>query len=422
MRKKVIVVLLAGVLLAVAAFEYLIGFDLPAMNKQGEPSDKKKGEVTLHLVSWYPFSRQVLDLFHQRYPTITVENEQIDIAYYPDLIHTQMVSKSDMDIVWLYPNMLRQYFKMGALTDWSGRPWLNRYDEAAVDAGTVFGRVLGVPYNKYATVIFYNQDLFDRLHLSVPANWSELMDVSAKLQTYGVAPFVLGGKDAWMLQYLLTPRLAEIGDRYPGIYLKLQTGEKKWTDPEFHGLLDPYKDIVANHYALAKTAALGYDQVAAMFKEGKAAMWPMGSWAVERFSEEFRSFRVGMFPVPINRYGERPVVEIIANNFLTGMNWSRHPQELETFLQFLAEPEVAELYAQDTKSAVNLKGTPLIVGGSPVAMAALDRYKPVPMRNLSKSIEKTYLPYLQQIVLGQEVSEAAFLQALQAAQEKDNDE
>lgn len=376
--------------------------------------------VTLKLSTWQPVSRKVLDAFHAKYPYITVEHEQIDSQYYTDIIQTRMVSKEDMDIVWLYPDMLNQYSKIGALTNYSGKSWLANFEPEAVNLGTVYGQVLGIPYNEYVSVIFYNKSLFAQYGVPVPHDWEQLMAACELFQRNGVAPFVLGGKDAWSLQYLVAPRLSLLERMHPDIIRKLRTGEKKWTEPEFRGLFEPMNQVVEREYVLKGTAGLGYKQIAALFKDGKAAMWPMGSWALDEFPDDFSSFPLGIFPVPVNHTGEEEIVERTSNNYLAGITWSKHPEEIEKFMAFLSEPEVAKLYAEETKAAVNVRGAArrLPLQGE----AELQRAVSVQRVKLSKSIEKTYLLELQQIVMGERVSEETILRKLQAAQEKDNNE
>ncbi|MFC4600360.1 ABC transporter substrate-binding protein [Cohnella hongkongensis] len=379
-----------------------------------------KEPVTLKISSWNPLSQKVIDKFEETYPYITVEPDQI-ADQYREVIRTRVVSKADMDIVWMFPNQMREYVDQDVLMDMSNEAWKGNYLESAVQLGTVDGKTYGVPYNYYAVVIFYNRDVFRDLGLEVPTSWEELLDVSEKIKASGLSPFVTGGKDAWATQFMSSGQFGAYQHKDPLVFDKLASGEKKWTDPEFADFFGPLSELVDKGYFLENSVGLGNAQVVQVFKEGKAAMYPMGSWALDEFTEEFKEFEVGAFPIPLNKGGEPLVVNLISDNIFTGISWSKRQEEIKLFMEFIADPENAKLWSEDTKSAVT------VVGGTsptyhPIAAeltSSIESNISTIFPSLTPSMEPAYFPMLQQILLKQKPDLAKLMEEMQKAQEKD---
>lgn len=376
--------------------------------------------VTLKLTTWNPISQAAIDKFQDQYPHITIEHEQI-ADQYREIIRTRIISKADMDLIWMFPNQLREYAGQDVLMDMTGEPWLDNYLESAVQIGTVDGKTFGPSYNYYAVVFFYNKDIFKSLNLTPPSTWDELLEVSAKIKESGVAPIITGGKDAWATQFVTSSHYGYYQTENPALFDQLASGEKKWTDPELSGFFDPLIELVDKGYFLENSIGLGNDQVKQVFKEGKAAMYPMGTWSLEDFTEDFKEFEVGAFAVPLNRTGEPLVVNLVSDNIFTGVSWSKHQEEIKLFMSFLSEPENALLWSQDTKSAVTVKG-----GTSPdyhpiaaELSQVIDNNITSIFPSLTPSMEPTYFPILQQILLGEHPSAAELLAEMQRVQEKD---
>ncbi|WP_391572794.1 ABC transporter substrate-binding protein [Cohnella sp.] len=393
----------------------------PSASESGSaPSGEDKEPVTLKISSWNPLSQKVIEKFEEQYPYITVEPDQI-ADQYREVIRTRIVSKADMDIAWMFPNQMREYVDQNVLMDMSGEAWKDNYLESAVQLGTVDGKTYGVPYNYYAVVVFYNRDVFKNLGLNVPTTWEELLDVSEKIKASGLAPFVTGGKDAWATQFMSSGQFGAYQHKDPLVFEKLASGEKKWTDPEFADFFGPLSELADKGYFLENSVGLGNAQVVQVFKEGKAAMYPMGSWALDEFPADFKEFEVGAFPIPLNKAGEPLVVNLISDNIFTGISWSKHPEEVKLFMDFIAWPETAKLWSDDTKSAVT------VVGGTsptyhPIAeelTKSIESNISTIFPSLTPSMEPAYFPMLQQILLKQKPDLAKLMEEMQKAQEKD---
>ncbi|WP_342564581.1 extracellular solute-binding protein [Paenibacillus sp. FSL R7-0345] len=384
-------------------------------------NDAEKEPVVLKLTTWNPISQTVVDKFQEKYPYITIEHDKV-YDQFREIIRTRIVSKSDMDMLWLFPNQVAEFSKENVLMDITGSPWLDNYLEAAVKLGTVDGKTYGVPYNSQPIVMFYNKMLFGELGLEIPQTWDELLVVSEQIKASGTAPMVIGSKDGWATQFITTSQFGLYQHDNPDVFAQLASGDKKWTDPEFSTYFDGMKELADKGYLLENSVGLSYDQVAQVFKEGKAAMWPMGEWGYsENFDADFSAFELGAFPIPVNR-GDQPLVtNLVSDNLLVGVSWSKHQEEIKLFMDFVADPEIAKIWSDETKQAVTVKGgtsetySPLASSLQPLVDASEAQIFP----SMTSSIEPVMFPIFQQILLKQDVDTAKLLEQMQAAQDKD---
>ena len=314
--------------------------------------------ITLKMLHFVPYPKGVLQKFHEKYPNITVESEQADSANYNTLVRSRLVSKSEIDLVGLHTGGDEFGFaaKDNALLDITGAPYLGNFMKEAVDKGTYNGKVLGFTQGTYAIGVFYNKDLFAKLNLQVPKTWEEFLSVSEAIKKSETAPLVLSAKDSWTTLYYHMSQESQIEANNPGFFGKMKSGESKWTDPK---LLDVYNKIGVlnkNGYFLKGSTGTSYDQAVAAFQKGQAAMWIMGNWALDKFPEDFKQFKVGAFAFPFNKSGEKLSAPIVSDGVLSGIAWTKHPEEVKKFLEFAALPEIAQIQSKEQKIFSTVKG------------------------------------------------------------------
>lgn len=179
----------------------------------------------LKLTTWNPISQTVVDKFQEKYPYITIEHDKV-YDQFREIIRTRIVSKSDMDMLWLFPNQVAEFSKEDVLMDITGSPWLDNYLEAAVKLGTVDGKTYGVPYNSQPIVMFYNKTLFGELGLEIPQTWDELLAVSEQIKASGTAPMVIGSKDGWATQFITTAQFGLYQHDNPDVFAQVASGER----------------------------------------------------------------------------------------------------------------------------------------------------------------------------------------------------
>ncbi|SDJ01874.1 ABC transporter substrate-binding protein [Nonomuraea jiangxiensis] len=173
----------------------------------------------------------------------------------------------------------------------------------APKAGAIDGKVYQLPYNtQVIPVVYYNKDAFEKAGITeTPKTYQELLDVCAKLKAKDVTPFVLGGggADTWADMYPLTGTVAtDVYSRTPDWLSQRAAGKVKFTDPDFTKAVQKVADLAAKGYIDPAGLSRSYADTEQAFRDGKGAMYPMGSWFATSADNDKPGFEVGAFPWP----------------------------------------------------------------------------------------------------------------------------
>jgi raffinose/stachyose/melibiose transport system substrate-binding protein len=147
-------------------------------------------------------------------------------------------------------------------------------------------------------------------------------------------------------------------NKQAGIIDKLKTGESKWTDPGLKRVFSQFNQLVDKGYILEGkgSAGIGYDQAVLAFQQEKAAMWVMGSWSLDKFPADFKTFNIGVMPLPVNDTGTPLIVPQTVDQILSGVSWSKHQDAVKKFLEFAASQEAGSLQSTEQKVISTVKG------------------------------------------------------------------
>jgi raffinose/stachyose/melibiose transport system substrate-binding protein len=386
-------------------------------------STEKEEPVTLKFLHFVPYSKAALDKFHEKYPHITIQFEQVDTANYTTVLKSRLAAKADVDIIGLHatPEELGWAVNNNTLIDLTGASYLDNIMPAAVQAATVDGKPYGFAQGTYAIGVWYNKDIFENAGVAIPTNWDEFLSAAEQIKQTGVAPLVVSGKDSWTTTYYTMSKWTELETEQSGILEKLKTGEAKWTDPEFTNGYKQMEQLVSKGYFLNGNGAVGitYDQAVLAFQQGKAAMWIMGSWALDKFADDFKDINVGVFPYPTNDAGKQPLVPQVTDSLLSGIAWSKHQDAVQKFIEFSASVESGSLQAADQKIVSTVKGA--TADFHPLAkewLPLFDVAKPEPTALISTAAVNEAGAQMQKLLIGGKAEEV--VATLQKIQENDN--
>ncbi|NMO94904.1 ABC transporter substrate-binding protein [Paenibacillus lemnae] len=127
-------------------------------------------------------------------------------------------------------------------------------------------------------LLYYNKELFEQNNVKVPTTKEELVTAIQTFQSKGITPMSVFAKEKW-----ITTALYDIfATRYEPKGIKgLDTGETKPSDEAYTKAAQDLIDLVKAGMLPKGVTNLNYDQAAALFHEGKAAMFVNGQWEVE---------------------------------------------------------------------------------------------------------------------------------------------
>jgi multiple sugar transport system substrate-binding protein len=201
------------------------------------------------------------------------------------VIRSSLQSSSTTDIIkWWSGYRLQDLARTGGLADLSAqwdravdKGWVNPETKASFSSG---GKVYAVPMYKSYWVIYYNKHVYKDLGLSVPATWGQFIANAEKIKAAGITPF-FGTQEAGWTSFVWFGEILSKLD--PAYYKKLMNGEAAYTDPPAQEALRIWADMYAK--GLFTSPDTAWDNEPALFKDGKVAMVPMGTWRNAIFAE-----------------------------------------------------------------------------------------------------------------------------------------
>jgi ABC-type glycerol-3-phosphate transport system substrate-binding protein len=218
------------------------------------------------------------------------------------------------------------------------------------ELGSVDGKLYGVWFkaaNK--STVWYRTDLFDAAGVKEPpATWDEFVDAANELSASGVTPISVGGADGWTLtDWFENIYLRTAG---PDRYDQLARHEIPWTDPSVAKAMEMLGKIWGDPTLLSggTSTALQNDftqSVVRVFSPDDAAAIVYEGDFVASVITENTTFKPGeradFFPFPAIEGSEGEVVGggDVAARLTTNPAGA-------AFMQFLAMPESAEVWAE----------------------------------------------------------------------------
>ena len=183
--------------------------------------------------------------------------------------------------------------------------WKGRYVNGIFAPLTFNGKIYAAPTTQTVVCLFYNKEIFEKYGLKAPQNYAELKTVIETLNKNSITPFALGNKAPWvgaMMSELIANR---IGGSEP--FNKVYDGSGTWEDPSFIEAGKVMAELVKLDAFPKGFNALDNDPAQALFKQGKAAMLVMGSWAIQQLTNEESAIKgkldVAKFPAMNNGKG-----------------------------------------------------------------------------------------------------------------------
>ncbi|MGW8882809.1 ABC transporter substrate-binding protein, partial [Streptomyces mirabilis] len=171
------------------------------------------------------------------------------------------------------------FAEAGKLAPWTDKE-LAAYENPR--ANTYGGKVYQLPYAAQTTLVYYNKKDFAAAGIDTPPRtYRELLDDSAKLKKKGINPFVVGGggKDSWADMFPLICTVAtDVYQKTPDWLSQRAKGKVEFTDPAFVAAAQKVAGLADQGYIDRAGLSRSYADTEQAFRDGKGAMYPMGSW------------------------------------------------------------------------------------------------------------------------------------------------
>ena len=256
-------------------------------------------------------------------------------------------------------NMFELMFEDGIIMDLTGQEFLNNVESSSLEMSTYNGKNWRLPYSLSCYGLYVRTDIFEEQGLDLPTTWDELMDVCEKLTAAGITPFALPDKT---MVYQRMERMMSFMSEDDTEFKQIAAGELEAKDSK---LLQNYANASLQivNYMTPESLGAEYTESYQQLIAGEAAMTINGGWSLATLKDYDPDIKVALIPMP-NPTGEESKVGVsIDTNFCISSS-TKHPEECLKFFEYLAQPEVAQVYADK-------EGSPCVINGVTVSTPEL---------------------------------------------------
>ena len=256
-------------------------------------------------------------------------------------------------------NMFELMFEDGIIMDLTGQEFLSSVEPSSLEMSTYNGKNWRLPYSLSCYGLYVRTDIFEEQGLALLTTWDELMDVCEKLTAAGITPFALPDKT---MVYQRMERMMSFMSEDDTEFKQIAAGELDAKDSK---LLQNYANASLQivNYMTPESLGAEYTESYQQLIAGQAAMTINGGWSLATLKDYDPDIKVALIPMPNPTGEESKVVVSIDTNFCISSS-TKHPEECLKFFEYLAQPEVAQVYA-------NKEGSPCVINGVTVSTPEL---------------------------------------------------
>lgn len=146
------------------------------------------------------------------------------------------------------------------------------------------GHIYAFPYAGNELVLwYYNKALFEEFDVKVPETYEELLTAIDTFKANNIVPMSIFAKEKW----ITTAMYDVFATRFdPEGITKLDSGESKASEEAYTKAAETLNELVKAGMFADGATNTNYDQAAALFYEGKAAMFLNGQWEIAGSAEK----------------------------------------------------------------------------------------------------------------------------------------
>lgn len=330
---------------------------LAGCGSKDETSGGANGKVKIEFFSYKP---EAVGTFNKLIKDFEKENPNIDVVQTNSPDSTtyikSRVAKRDIPDVIGYggESTFGELAKAGVLKDVSKDSLIKdiqpSYIQMLKDVAKS-NKVFGFPYATNADAVIYNKAIFKELGIDVPQTWDQFMAACEKIKAAGKNPFYFTYKDAWTT----LPAYDALAANTEGkdFFKQLNAGKTTFAKGQKE-TMDKYTAILK--YANPDSQGMGYSDGNTAFAKGQSAMYLQGVWAIPEIKKANPNVDLGVFPYPVtNTPGESKVVSGV-DLALAESSTTKHPKEVEKFIQFLFSDASLKQYINEQNAFTAKKG------------------------------------------------------------------
>ena len=219
--------------------------------------------------------------------------------------------------------------------------WNKSLNSASVSLAQYNGKPFFVPTEIGASVVWYRKDLHDKLGLTVPTTWDEMMANAVKAKAAGIAPFMLSNQKKWPAQFMWSAMMVnKYGlDAYQGLI----DNKIPWTDPRAVDITAMMQKLATDGMFIDNFNSIDFAPAQVPWAQGKALYWYKGSFILGSFRGDKKQCcaePIDWFAFP-KMSAEKPVMSIYDEDTVMIHAASKNKDAAAEFVNWMVSPEAA---------------------------------------------------------------------------------
>lgn len=227
-------------------------------------------------------------------------------------------------------------------------PFLDRFRPEALDDFTINGQLYAIPLSDMSSsAVYYNADLFERLGLTPPETYEELLAVATVIEAEGVQPLIHQGANAvmwpmWYFQMFYQASEDPVGKTFSNL-----AGTTSFTDEPDVEAFRLIARWVEDGILSRDSLSVSRDGMRSAFATGQSAMYFGGTWEIPALLRTVTDFEWSVFPFPqmpdvpgTSRSGGGADRALCIPSDVSG----ERREAAVRFMEYVSRPEIASLY------------------------------------------------------------------------------
>lgn len=237
--------------------------------------------------------------------------------------------------------------EVAPLDDLLSKEFLANFVPAGLQAFTINGKLMAMPYFLDPRALYYRKDLFEKAGLKAPETWDDVFAAAEKLNSPEMNAFGLAfsrasdDMDYWWYAWL--------GANGADGNTKLwdENGKSRFNTPEGIAATQFLVDLAQKYKAVNPDfVTAGRDQtLQPLFYNSKLAMLETGSWYPTLLKNNAPDLQVGIAAIPVAKAGMKHVTAFWPDAIMM-FKQSKHPKEAAKFLEWMYGKENRLLFAK----------------------------------------------------------------------------
>lgn len=255
-----------------------------------QPSEVKSANVRVWTLWTDPtkdsnaaYFYKVLESAKTDLANITLEHDATENESYKTKLKTAIAANEAPDVFYSWGAGFTKPFvdagKVLALDDYLASSGAGqKILPGATDFFKFENKTYGIPYSKWAAVLYCNKELFEQNGVKIPATYDELLTAVKAFRAKNITPITVGGKDRWPAMFFQNALALRTAGAQASVDALNKTAS--FDQPAFIESAAKLKELVDAKAFNDGCLGLTNDESNVPFLQGEIPMHYMGNWFV----------------------------------------------------------------------------------------------------------------------------------------------